>query len=311
MASYLHRHHPCTNRPITNATGPSAKSAIYKPFGEQTEFVQPGLTAPESKGWIGQRYDADAGLQYLNARYYDPVLGMFLQPDWWEVLQPGVGTNRFSYSFNDPVNLSDPNGNCVWDACITEATLTYALGAAIVAYIITDTADNGVPDGSLLITTIENFDVGQEGFTPTPSEPTVLSSPIDEGPSITVEGMSSEVESGPIVLADPIQDDFFGNTVYAGQTGSYEIYVNDPEGKQFVYVGKGPDERMRASMRRLDGQGFEVIDKLWEAAPSPREAFKDEDRRIESLSGGDGVGSGYLLNERNSPGKRYREEDDD
>ena len=111
MASYLHRHHPCTNRPITDATGAKVESAIYKPFGAQTEFVQPGLTAPESKGWIGQRYDADAGLQYLNARYYDPVLGMFLQPDWFEVLQPGVGTNRFSYSFNDPVNFRDPSGN--------------------------------------------------------------------------------------------------------------------------------------------------------------------------------------------------------
>jgi RHS repeat-associated protein len=81
------------------------------PQAEQTEFLAPGLAAPESKGWIGERYDADAGLQYLNARYYDPVLGMFLQPDWFEVLQPGVGTNRFSYSFNDPVNLSDPMGN--------------------------------------------------------------------------------------------------------------------------------------------------------------------------------------------------------
>jgi hypothetical protein len=36
---------------------------------------------------------------------------MFLQPDWFEVLKPGVGTNRFSYSFNDPVNKLDPMGN--------------------------------------------------------------------------------------------------------------------------------------------------------------------------------------------------------
>ncbi|MCU0802831.1 MAG: hypothetical protein MUD11_13875 [Rhodobacteraceae bacterium] len=36
---------------------------------------------------------------------------MVLQPDWFEVLKPGVGTNRFSYSFNDPVNLSDPSGH--------------------------------------------------------------------------------------------------------------------------------------------------------------------------------------------------------
>lgn len=59
----------------------------------------------------GERYDEDAGLQYLNARYYDPELGRFIQPDWFEVTEPGVGTNRYAYSFNDPVNLMDPGGN--------------------------------------------------------------------------------------------------------------------------------------------------------------------------------------------------------
>ena len=68
------------------------------------------LTLAETKGFIGERFDDGAGLQYLNARYYDPRLGMFLQPDWWEVTSPGVGTNRYSYSFNDPVNGRDPGG---------------------------------------------------------------------------------------------------------------------------------------------------------------------------------------------------------
>ena len=98
-------------RAITDATGAKVESAIYRPFGEQSEWLQPGNASPETKGWIGERYDADAGLQYLNARYYDPALGLFLQPDWFEVTKPGVGTNRFSYSFNDPVNKIDPGGN--------------------------------------------------------------------------------------------------------------------------------------------------------------------------------------------------------
>ncbi len=50
-------------------------------------------------------------MQYLNARYYDPELGRFIQPDWFEVTQAGVGTNRYAYSGNDPVNLTDPGGN--------------------------------------------------------------------------------------------------------------------------------------------------------------------------------------------------------
>lgn len=53
----------------------------------------------------------------MNARYYDPELGLFLQPDWFEITQAGVGTNRYAYSFNDPVNNLDPGGNEV-TACV-------------------------------------------------------------------------------------------------------------------------------------------------------------------------------------------------
>jgi RHS repeat-associated protein len=61
---------------------------------------------------IGERFDPETGLQYLNARYYDPGMGMGMgiQPDWWEVTKPGVGTNRYAYSFGDPVNKMDPGG---------------------------------------------------------------------------------------------------------------------------------------------------------------------------------------------------------
>jgi len=36
---------------------------------------------------------------------------MWIQPDWFEVTEPGVGTNRYAYSGNDPVNRLDPGGN--------------------------------------------------------------------------------------------------------------------------------------------------------------------------------------------------------
>ena len=60
---------------ITDDTGAVVERAVYKPFGEQTEWLSASQPAPETKGWIGERFDADAGLQYLNARTYDPVLG--------------------------------------------------------------------------------------------------------------------------------------------------------------------------------------------------------------------------------------------
>lgn len=118
-ASYLHLDHLGSVRAVTDASGLKVEGAVYKPFGEQNEWLTPGLAVQETKGFIGERFDADAGLQYLNARYYDPILGLFLQPDWLEVMQQGVGTNRFSYSFNDPVNRNDTDGKSwldrTWD----------------------------------------------------------------------------------------------------------------------------------------------------------------------------------------------------
>jgi RHS repeat-associated protein len=89
QASYLHTDHLGSVRAITDAAGVKQESAIYKPFGEQTEWRAATNSGPDDKGWIGERYDADAGLQYLNARYYDPDLGMFIQPDWFEVMLQG------------------------------------------------------------------------------------------------------------------------------------------------------------------------------------------------------------------------------
>lgn len=39
---------------------------------------------------------------------------MFIQPDVPDPTEPGVGTNRYAYSHNDPVNLSDPSGRSTY-----------------------------------------------------------------------------------------------------------------------------------------------------------------------------------------------------
>jgi hypothetical protein len=41
----------------------------------------------------------------------------FISPDTYDPTMPGVGTNRYAYAQNDPVNKSDPNGhNAITDA---------------------------------------------------------------------------------------------------------------------------------------------------------------------------------------------------
>ncbi len=52
----------------------------------------------------------DTGLRYLNARYYDPAGARLISPDDWDPTMEGVGTNRYAYAGQDPINKSDPSG---------------------------------------------------------------------------------------------------------------------------------------------------------------------------------------------------------
>jgi RHS repeat-associated protein len=119
--TWLHRDNLASVRAVTSSAGAANRVSVYKPYGEQVETVLVALSPTESKGYIGERTDPETGLTYLHARYYDPALGRFLSPDWWDVRDPGVGTNRYTYSANDPINKSDPNGHVtVWDTLSDE-----------------------------------------------------------------------------------------------------------------------------------------------------------------------------------------------
>lgn len=74
-------------RAVTDEAGLAAERSTYRPFGEEAEQTLSLTTPKETKGFIGERFDDTSGLQYLNARYYDPKLAMLIQPDWWEVTQ--------------------------------------------------------------------------------------------------------------------------------------------------------------------------------------------------------------------------------
>lgn len=95
---------------IIDASGADGEHATYQPFGEACDIAA-GTIPAETKGFVGERYDASPELQFLNARYYDPQLSLFTSPDWLDIEKPGVGTNRYAYAGNSPVNNYDPDGN--------------------------------------------------------------------------------------------------------------------------------------------------------------------------------------------------------
>ncbi|MEM7284256.1 MAG: RHS repeat-associated core domain-containing protein, partial [Pseudomonadota bacterium] len=129
--TWMHRGHLKTIRAITNAAGLQAERNNYAPYGDPiASSAAPALT--QSKGYIGEKRDPETGLMYLNARYYDPVLTMFVSPDDWDPTLIGVGVNRYAYAQNDPINQSDPNGHIlgVIGAIGVQAAAGAVVGAA-------------------------------------------------------------------------------------------------------------------------------------------------------------------------------------
>jgi RHS repeat-associated protein len=102
-----------SNRVIIRMGGATTK-LDYGPYGmplSSNGATLPQAGQPQTRAYINERFDPETGLQYLHARYYDPLGGRFLTPDTYDPWEAGVGTNRYAYADNDPVNKSDPNGH--------------------------------------------------------------------------------------------------------------------------------------------------------------------------------------------------------
>jgi RHS repeat-associated protein len=75
-----------------NASGTVTASLLYAPYGG---VRYSNGTMPTDYGFTGQRADAATGLDYYNARYYDPAAGQFASAD---AVRPGGGCDTLSLS---------------------------------------------------------------------------------------------------------------------------------------------------------------------------------------------------------------------
>jgi RHS repeat-associated protein len=96
---------------MINSTGQTGRR-FHTPYGTDRK---PSTITATDRGYIGQHTDQTTGLNYLNARYLDPVLGRFISVD------PLVASTRDAYGYgnNNPITFSDPSGLCSFeDTCV-------------------------------------------------------------------------------------------------------------------------------------------------------------------------------------------------
>ncbi len=89
---------------MTRPDGGVENSYRYDAFGNLLERKE---TVPNRILYTGQQYDQETGQYYLRARYYNPVVGRFLQEDTYH----GDGLNLYAYCANNPVVYYDPSGH--------------------------------------------------------------------------------------------------------------------------------------------------------------------------------------------------------
>jgi RHS repeat-associated protein len=105
---------------VTDSTGAIIETADYYPYGSIR--LDTG-SFKEQRKYIGQEYDNETSLSYLNARYYDGNRGQFISQDPVFLNPEGQGKeiftafltdpqtqNSYSYARDNPITLKDPDG---------------------------------------------------------------------------------------------------------------------------------------------------------------------------------------------------------
>ena len=90
---------------LSNSAGNKVRTYRYDSFGK---VIAETGTLENPYIYTGRERDAETGLYYYRARYYDPQIGRFLSED--PIGFAGVDVNLYRYVANNPINFIDPSG---------------------------------------------------------------------------------------------------------------------------------------------------------------------------------------------------------
>ena len=140
----------------TNESGTVIWREAYSGYGERIK--NEANSAPNKVWYTSRHQDADTGLVYMGARYYDPALGRFLSVDSVGFNEQNVHSfNRYAYANNNPYRFRDPSGNSPEDFLPKDAPIlsfgrtigglaAYGVGAATRNSVLMEIASEGLAE---------------------------------------------------------------------------------------------------------------------------------------------------------------------
>ena len=259
---YYHQNHIGSTAMLTDSDGDVFQNLYYKPYGE-TWVVEGTPSDNITRLFTGQEYDAETGMYYYNARYYDPALAMFMCPD------PAMqGANHYAYANCNPVMYNDPTG-CAFgidDLIITLVCMAIALTIGLIVTGINASvgnvnkggADPGITGGgSISLGNGNNSGSGSgSGYSGTPNH--------DAGAASRASGQNDNNESNIFNLTNVIVTDslFWMNTsvtdgLLCSKDLSYDQIRQMSREERLKYF-----EELQGEKQVLDiaGKGFQFLE---------------------------------------------------
>jgi RHS repeat-associated protein len=229
---------------ITDQNRIIVQKSNYAPYGELLNRA-----SENGPGYTGHVTDAGTQLSYMQQRYYDPQLGMFLSTDPVQASNdPIVQFHRYRYASGNPYKFTDPDGRVIKFALEGGATLqdqTDTMG-----YLMTSsTAAADVMQLHLSEQTYTiQFERGSGEMRYREDSRTVTVDP-ESGLRVKSTGQIQSSALGTYhEIAHAAQHDRIGTAAYKASIESPQKSTNNPDGSVSVVAMTSKEEARATSM---------------------------------------------------------------
>ncbi len=249
----VHNDHLAGSSVVTNSSGTKEELMDYYPYGNIRLDEKQGAFE-EKRKFIGEEYDAETGLNYLNARYYSSGIGRFVSQDimhltmgaGFNATSDPQGLNSYSYGRNNPVVYSDQTGNSAVMAlpflpavAIPVIAIPYVPAVVLgIGGALTLNIHHGTDDYATL-TPQEKASIAPQPYgpakpeittvprkAPTPVKAKITATPVHapapvESPYVTIDQMRWYLGAGPFMLNQRTTGDINQELLKGNSTDEY------------------------------------------------------------------------------------------